>query len=355
MFPIYILKEGAKLPENGTYYVVAGNGTFIRKDTGLITALVKVPQISFLEEVEPWAQQRFPKIPREVIARAVDFFNKVYQKFGTEAILLLYYSKNEKRFELFCPAQTVEELGIEEYEKDFRFSNFQLVGTIHSHGWLEAFYSGTDDDDDDGLDGLHVTLGSMDTPHFSISCSLAVNGNRFMIEPEKMIEGIQKTDWVKPKKQAADETFKNIPICLNEDLAKIFGDREIIFEKKMIGKKRSLKAVAEKTQYYCFDQELSIACPAEWIKMVRVKREQDDTMQIVRGLATAGLPVRMASLKEARLRPLCDSGLRRGKEEKNEIAQHKSGGSGRHWLLSFALFGQIFTVSVGEKCPADAH
>ena len=36
MYPIYILKEGVILPEDGTYYIVAENGLFLHKKTGLI-------------------------------------------------------------------------------------------------------------------------------------------------------------------------------------------------------------------------------------------------------------------------------------------------------------------------------
>ena len=50
--PIIVYDENVKLPEQGCYYVVAGNGCFFRKETtgGVIKGLVPVENIPLLKD-----------------------------------------------------------------------------------------------------------------------------------------------------------------------------------------------------------------------------------------------------------------------------------------------------------------
>lgn len=337
MFPIYILEKGVKLPKNGTYYVITAKGIFLHKENDLIKALVRVEQISFLENARPWARHHFPKIPTELIVQAINFFKKVYQEFGTEAVLLLHYAKKEKRFRLSCPEQKTVELGVD-FKKDFRFPGFQLVGTIHSHSWLEAFHSQIDDKDNGGLDGLHITFGDLDTPYFSASCSLMVNAGRFMIKPEDLLEGVEKVEWKRTLNRNEEDELQRVPICFGEPLAEAINGREIIFEAQSFFSEEKFK---DKTQYYRLSDGEMIEFPAEWLEMVTVKRESKKSF-VPRIKDSGGQAVRLVSLQEK-------------KGESNGITEHQGDRSRRHRLLSFAMFGKIFTISVGPRHADDAH
>ena len=198
MFPVYVLEKGQKLPETGTFYVVGKNGLFLVKDTGLIRATVPVKGVSFLEQVDLSAQLLLPKLSQELIVRTLLFFRAVYKKHQSEAEVQLHYNSAIGEFMLHCPKQQVSGAGVH-YDSKERFEGFQLVGTIHSHAGFGAFHSGIDQSDEKNFDGLHITIGHLNQPYFTISCSMTVNGQRFTFQPEDVIIGIKKVDWkIKP-------------------------------------------------------------------------------------------------------------------------------------------------------------
>jgi len=194
LFPLYISSPGVKLPEQGTYYVLARDGLYIRKNTGFVTAMVKVPQISFLQELKTEAQLHIPRLPALLALKVVSFFRAIYTEHKSEATLLIHYDQENTRFALECPLQTVSNASVN-YQSHERFEGFQLIGTIHSHATMNAFHSGIDTDDEMNFDGLHITIGNMDHKYFTFSCEAVVNNNRFKMAPEQAFEGIHEVDY----------------------------------------------------------------------------------------------------------------------------------------------------------------
>lgn len=194
MIPLYIFNDKVELPASGTYYVVAKNGIFLHKDNGLIEATVRVDRIPFLQELTPAATLRLPKLPPMLMVRALLFFRRVYQHHQSEATVLLHYRSENHTYRLQCPEQTVG-AGSVHYDSSDRFDGYQLVGTIHSHARMDAFHSGVDDHDEQHFDGLHITVGRLDQPYFTVSCSAVVNGQRFHLVPENIVIGITEVDW----------------------------------------------------------------------------------------------------------------------------------------------------------------
>lgn len=196
MFPIYILKEGVKLPKEGIYYVVTKEGIYLHKETGIITALVKVKGISFLEKLQPNVTLNLPKLPPELIVKSLLFFRRVYQRYKAEAIVLLHYSQ-ENGFLVHCPEQKIGGVSVD-YNSSERFEGYQLVGTIHSHSDFGAFHSGVDKKDERYFDGIHLVIGKVNLPYFTFKSSIVVNNNRFKMKPEGIIRGIREVDYTPP-------------------------------------------------------------------------------------------------------------------------------------------------------------
>ena len=64
-----------------------------------------------------------------------------------------------------------------------------MAGTIHSHAAMSAFHSGTDDHDEQFFDGVHITIGKLDSvPEYS--CSLVVHGKRAMFDASQLVDGM---------------------------------------------------------------------------------------------------------------------------------------------------------------------
>jgi hypothetical protein len=197
MYPVIVYEEGTVLPTEGTYYIVAGNGTFLQKNTGIVSCLTQVKDIPFLADVKNIANLRFnlPKVPAHLTWGIKELFKRVVKNYYSEANTMLYYNKATKEFQVRVPKQTVTHGGVEydSLRTDIEENPdpaFLLVGTIHSHCDFAAFHSGTDVNDEADFDGLHVTFGHNHENVFTISACIVVNGKRQQVTPEDYLEGI---------------------------------------------------------------------------------------------------------------------------------------------------------------------
>jgi len=220
---VFINDGQTVIPVTGNCYILGKDGIYLRKDTGLIQAVVKIPQISMLKPVTTSAQIQIPKIPAKEIARSLLFFRRVWKKHKTEAMVLLYYNKEQQRFYTTAPVQKTSSAGVSNYEVNGSpGDNYRLIGTIHSHCDFGAFHSGTDTNDEKQFDGIHITLGHIDDFYFDISICLVVNNNRFKMEPEDVILKIrQVSPGLRHKKNVRD---------LGIDRTNKYSKREIVAE-----------------------------------------------------------------------------------------------------------------------------
>lgn len=197
MLPVYLYEEGIQLPNKGTYFIIAGNGNWLHKDTGLVRGLVPVDNISVLDDfkAKTTIDCSLPKIPIRHVWRIKEFFRNVVDKFRSEAEINLYYSKDKDDFKIHVPEQIVSHSGVQ-YRRvalthQEGMSDYLRVGTIHSHCDFGAFHSGTDIDDENDFDGLHVTFGNNDQNDFTVSASIVMNSLRVKIDPLNFLEGLQ--------------------------------------------------------------------------------------------------------------------------------------------------------------------
>lgn len=200
MFPIWIRDGKNKRPETAIFYELAANGFFLYKKNAFWRALVPVEKISILEEETPSFELFLPPIPGHITKALVRFFAWAYKEYESEAMMLLWWRKSGS-YAVSVPNQRVSAGHISRYEIMEEVSNRKdgasLIGTVHSHGSMPAFHSGTDHHDEALMDGIHITIGDVDVPvfsffaGFSISAEAAINGNRFPLKPIEIIKGIE--------------------------------------------------------------------------------------------------------------------------------------------------------------------
>lgn len=198
--PVYVLAEDMELPQEGTYYVVASNGIFLHKDTGLMKASFSVEGISPLIEYKATNSIRhcFEKIDEDLCYKVKNFFARVVEEHRSESCVILYYNPNAvgNKYTIVIPQQSVSHGGVTYRRKGLTFSEefagtgYLPIGTIHSHCDFQAFHSGTDHSDEVSWDGLHITFGHNDKDEFTISASMMMNGRRAKIDPKTILEGI---------------------------------------------------------------------------------------------------------------------------------------------------------------------
>jgi PRTRC genetic system protein A len=200
MFKIIVADGKQELPEDDIYYIVAKEGIYIKKKLGIMDSVSPVKNISILESVQATAKMNIEKIPAIAVAKIANFFRAIQEQHGSEAIVILFYNEETKKYKLVPPSQKVTPGGIE-YNRSIVIDGWTMIGDIHSHSSMSAFHSGTDQGDENSFDGLHITFGNMNCELISISASIVSNGNRVMIKPEEYMKGIEL-------KQDVDEVEK---------------------------------------------------------------------------------------------------------------------------------------------------
>ena len=207
--PVYILTEEGMEPnkistsdhlpeEEGYYYVIAGNGIFMRKTTGFLGCFKKVDEICLLPslDIEDHVECNLPKIPVELVGRTKQFFKEVLKKHNAESCVILYFNQETEEYKIYASKQSATYVGVKyEYRlpdslKD-EFEDFLRVGTIHSHCDFGASHSMTDVEDEADFDGVHITFGHNNKEEFSIVSAVVVNGMRKQIDPERLLGGIE--------------------------------------------------------------------------------------------------------------------------------------------------------------------
>ena len=193
MFNIMINNGVNEIPDDDIFYVIGKNGIFLKKNLGMIESLVPVSKIPFLENVECFAVMHIEKIPADLVGNVYEFFKEVYEKYKSEAMVLIFYNQNTKKYKFIAPSQTVSGASCN-YNKGITIKNMAMIGTIHSHGSMSAFHSGTDVNDEKVFDGLHITIGNVNDEFPTISTSVVSNGHRDLVDSRYYLLGIEKVE-----------------------------------------------------------------------------------------------------------------------------------------------------------------
>jgi proteasome lid subunit RPN8/RPN11 len=244
MFNVYINDGIQEIPvDDDICYIIAKGGIYLRKKMGLINSLVPVKNISFLESVNSYATMDIPKIPGIIYAQIFDFFKKVYRIYNAEGLAIIYYNPKKKIFKVHIPTQEVTGASVN-VEDDYQISikNYQPVCSIHSHPGFSAFHSGTDTHDEEDFDGLHITVGEVESHAHKLVASIVSNGYRVQVDPLDYIDGVYQTEYSNYFKSMFKPKFTVV-------------DKEKVYEKQV-----------KTTTGYIISQHLStVTCDPKWM------------------------------------------------------------------------------------------
>jgi hypothetical protein len=196
VIPLHLKTSDAEEPGDPTYYLVAANGVFLVKNTGIFCSVTEAKVVAGLEEQHPSVALAFPRLPRDLLDRIYGFFQHVYERLDGEAIVFLYYSPETGEFRAEAPPQQLTRYrtyrgwrtaGSVEYRSLQRPAGFLKLGDAHSHADSPAFFSPVDDRDD-AEDGLRVVMGRLDRREPDVSVSFVANGTRFGLARHDVLE-----------------------------------------------------------------------------------------------------------------------------------------------------------------------
>ena len=152
----YLLNtEGGLAGEPGLFYnyILAGNGLFLEAENPLLRARVHLAEarVRGLRPLEPCLELRHGRVPGHLLTLAV---NTMLTSPDREMYAAITWEAD--RYRILVPGQE-RDRGHVTYEP----TAGTLVG-IHSHGHMGAFFSSTDDQDEQGLLAA-VVLGHLET------------------------------------------------------------------------------------------------------------------------------------------------------------------------------------------------
>ena len=175
------LDQRAAFPADNLCFLAGANGLFKQVRNDFYSARVKADAVFGLAELKEDATLNVPPLPLDLFRRVEAFFVAIFEKFKSEAVVLLQCNPKLNEWRVVVPRQSVRGLRV---TYDFGTlptapEGFELFGTIHSHADISAFHSGTDDRDEIHFDGLHITVGNLDKPSRSYACRWMLAGKAF--------------------------------------------------------------------------------------------------------------------------------------------------------------------------------
>ena len=197
-FPVLLKLDEGVASDETLYYVVAANGFFQvrRTETYLSVTEARGDVPGLLPE---YARLRLdvPRLTVDLLQPVLAFFRAVFEEHGGEAIVILFYSPATRSFRALAPEQRIpgyQSNGVWrsvlqlDYGDAERPDGYLRFGSIHSHADTAAYASAVDCADERHMDGLHVVYGHVDRREPSRSAAFVVNGTRFPLAPDEVLE-----------------------------------------------------------------------------------------------------------------------------------------------------------------------
>jgi hypothetical protein len=199
--PIYVKTHiQTPWPENEKmFYLLATNGLFICRNHQFFQSCV--PTGSGPGELawqETCVDLKYPIVPRRLLELTVGFFAEIGQNYNAEAIVMIAWDNRKQKISLIVPRQKARiylgyygncPLGVD-YQLPVNLpDDLFILGDIHSHVGMAAFSSDIDKHDEKNRPGLHIVVGRihMEPPEFH--AEIIVDGMRFKVEPDMILEG----------------------------------------------------------------------------------------------------------------------------------------------------------------------
>lgn len=203
LVPVVLKDEGwSPLETDGTRFVLAGNGLFLERRTGLYTAMVRADTgVPGLLPQEAGLDLRVPALEPALLARIMAFFRAVHERWLGEAIVVLFYRTRDGdgtvETTAVAPVQTIRgrsyggrftaDLHLEYGAAESPGPGWLKLGTFHSHSNVSPHHSSTDAHDELFETGLHLTAGYVDRPRPEFEVAFVVAGTRFPVAPETVL------------------------------------------------------------------------------------------------------------------------------------------------------------------------
>ena len=172
--------------------IVSGAKLYKKNTVGPLAGLTEVP---FKQEEKPTHGWNGKKIPAGLWRQILSFFEWSYETTKSETMVNLFYHEDKGWVALVLPQAGYNGMTValipdhakvpETYARlgegwgvitDGGYVTGVMMGTVHHHCSASAFQSGTDKHDEQGTEGLHITIGHVGCAKYSIDARVSFNG-----------------------------------------------------------------------------------------------------------------------------------------------------------------------------------
>ncbi len=143
-----------------------------------------------VDKTEATIKWEGPKISPEQWREMLAFFKWTYDRNKSESQVRLFVSKDKWAIWAFPQKANTgmaaleldtKEAG-EQRELFLEAEGWHYFGTVHHHCGMTAFQSGTDKENEDKIDGLHITIGKMDEAQHDLHARLLIGKQQFEVD-----------------------------------------------------------------------------------------------------------------------------------------------------------------------------
>lgn len=211
--PTYLITAGkakhTDIPD-AYAYVISNSGVGIKRSNALYSGIFKADGV-FGDADMGITYDGTMKLPKALFMEVERLFLEVYRKFATEAIVLLHRADNGK-WAFQIPEQKVSAAAADYTSGNSTYvvednlqtylealpalpagQSWKQLGSIHSHASMSAFHSGTDDKDEFGFDGIHITMGKFNEKR-EYACRLMFGHTAVKREVHEVVDGWEVKD-----------------------------------------------------------------------------------------------------------------------------------------------------------------
>ena len=202
--PIYLkTADDAPRPANPEFFWITRRAQYLCRNHDFFATDVPAYRMPrSLADHQPACRVRFPLLGMAALEYVAGFFHQVYVRHGSEAIVLVLWDTRRRRYRLCVPPQQASVWLTQSGEPcaiDVKYDvpsplppHHLLVGDIHSHADLNAYSSGTDNQDVVYRDGVHAVVGRIDREPPDFHVELTADSHRFNLRFGQFFRGYRR-------------------------------------------------------------------------------------------------------------------------------------------------------------------
>ena len=159
------------------------------RNTEMGRFITPVSGCELLSEVQAGFIPALPRIPAELMSQILAFFRHFVQNgVENEALLNIYWDKENQEFIVDAPEQVVSKISVDtRLSEKFASDRYIHYMDIHSHNTMGAFFSPVDDHDERAT-RLYTVVGRLDQCIPEVRTRIS-NGGKFLeIDPSEVFE-----------------------------------------------------------------------------------------------------------------------------------------------------------------------